>query len=174
MRAPLKSKSDYQALEAHVRGMREPEKYSLMLLLSYRLGLRPIELAQLNTNQFRDGELRIRIGSTKGKRGRSLPTSPEILRALARYMQGREGSVFLNRDGKPFDAAGITKAMKRLYGEAGQKGSCYSGRRTLLTELVERNVNILTVQGIAGHASPQTTLSYVGVSPAMMSKALYG
>lgn len=154
--------------------MREPKKYGLMLLLSYRLGLRPIEIAQLDTNQFREGELRIRNGHTKGKKGRSLPTSPEIMRALYEHMQGREGRVFLNRDGDPMDAAGISKAMRRLYGEAGQQGSCYSGRRTLLTDLVERNVNILTVQGIAGHAQPQTTLSYVGVTPTMMSRALFG
>lgn len=64
--------------------------------------------------------------------------------------------------------------MRRLYREAGQLGSCYSGRRTLLTDLVERDVNILTIQSIAGHSSPVTTLSYVGVTPTMMRKALYG
>ena len=70
------------------------------------------------------------------------------------------------------DAQGISKAMARLYREAGQRGSCYSGRRTLLTDLVERDVNILTVQAIAGHKSPLTTISYVGVTQTMMRRAL--
>lgn len=174
MRAPLKDQSDYAELIAYAETTREPLKWKAMLVMSFELGLRPIEIAQLDTNQIRGGELRIRQGHTKGKRGRSLPIRQEAIDALLAYTQGRQGPVFLNAKGEAMDAASVSSAMRRLYREAGQTGSCYSGRRTLLTDLVERDVNILTVQSIAGHSSPVTTLQYVGVTPSMMRKALYG
>ena len=174
MKAPMKSPAEFEALMQRTAQMQRPAMYRLLLILTFRLGLRPIELAQLESSHFRSGELRIRNGHTKGGKGRSLPTSPEIMEALALHMQGREGVVFLNKEGLPFQKGGITEACRRLYKLSGQVGSAYSGRRTLLTEMVERNVNILTVQAVAGHRSPQTTISYVGVSPTMMARALFG
>lgn len=173
MKAPLKTTQEVQALYAHAETMREPSKYALLIALTYRLGLRPIEIAQLDTRHFSGGELRIQIGHTKGKRsGRSLPVPSEVMERLAAYMQERTGRVFLNRDGEFMDKQAVSKCLARLYREAGQRGSCYSGRRTLLTQLVERDVNILTVQAIAGHKSPLTTISYVGVTKQMMERAL--
>lgn len=173
MKAPYKEQSEIQSVFATAQKMRDPQKWTLMLLLSYRLGLRPIELAQLDTSHFRDGELRIRQGHTKGKEGRSIPYNAEIMSALQAHMQGRQGHVFRNAKGEIMDAQSISAAMRRLYREAGQKGSTYSGRRTLLTDLVDRDVNILVVQAIAGHRSPQTTLAYVSATPKMMARALF-
>lgn len=174
MRAPYKTDEDFKALWDFAGTRREPEKNRLILVLTYRLGLRPIELAQMSTEHFRDGELRIRAGHTKGKGGRSLMVNDEITSALNDYMQGREGHVFLNNRGKPLDAAGISSLVRRFYREAGQVGSAYSGRRTMLTNMADEGVNILVMQTIAGHSSPLTTAHYVGVTPAMMRKALFG
>ena len=174
MKAPIKNATDYAALQAHVAKMREPAKYGLMLQLSFKLGLRPIEIAQLETSQFSDGELRIQIGHTKCKRnGRSLPVDQTIMDALNAYMDGRKGRVFLNRDGEPMDSAAIQKAMSRLYREAGQRGSCYSGRRTAAQNMLEANQNILIIQAFLGHKSPLTTLSYVGVSQNQLRAAMF-
>lgn len=173
MRAEAKTPEQVEALRAFAQTMRDPAKYSLLVTLTYRLGLRPVELAQLELEQFRDGGLRIQAGHTKGKlASRTIPVPASVLAEVHAFMQGRRGRVFQNRYGEDMDAAAITKAIKRFYSEAGQTGSSYCGRRTLLTSLVEQDVNILVVQGIAGHRSPLTTLSYVGVTQQMMARAL--
>lgn len=175
MRAPNKTEAEFAALFDYVDSCSDPLKYRLMLLLSVKLGLRPKEIAGLNRSWFRGDELRIPHGYSKGKGGHgSLPVCAEVLAALSAYMGDREGVVFLNRGGRPFDAAGISSALRRLYREAGQEGSCYSGRRTLATNMVDRGVNLLVVQKVLRHSSPVTTQQYVGVTQNMLSKALYG
>lgn len=175
MRAPNKSEAEFDALFEYVDTCSDASKYRLMLLLSIRLGLRPKEMAGMQRSWFRGDELRIPHGYSKGQGGHgSLPVCSEILAALDEHMAEREGSVFLNRAGRPFDGAGISSALRRLYREAGQEGSCYSGRRTLATNMVDRGVNLLVVQKVLRHSSPVTTQQYVGVTQNMLSKALYG
>lgn len=53
MRAPIKDQQDYAELIAYAETTREPEKWKAMLVMSFELGLRPIEIAQLDTNQIR-------------------------------------------------------------------------------------------------------------------------
>lgn len=173
MRAPIKTPEQYQELVEFTETRRDGAKWRLMLVLSFKLGLRPIELAQLDTTHFRSGELRIREGHTKGKAGRSLPTCPEVMDALAEHMRGRTGHVFLNERGEVMDSAAISTAMRRLYREAGQVGSCYSGRRTAGQRMQDAGANILTLQGFYGHKSPLTTMSYVGVSMNQLRQAMF-
>lgn len=168
MKAPTKTPEEQAALLAFCDTRRDSEKWKLMVTLSFKLGLRPIELAQLHTSHFRGDELRIRIGHTKGKGGRSLFVSAEVLECLAAHMRGREGQVFLNAQGEPLDSKGISTAIRRLYRECGQAGSCYSGRRTAGQRMQDAGANILALQAFYGHRSPLTTMQYVGVSEAQL------
>lgn len=174
MKAPIKNEAEFAALFAHTDKMERPAMYRLMLMLSVKLGLRPMELAGLESSWFRGLELRIPIGYSKRKSGRSLTTNAEIIAALETHMQGRTGRVFLNAFGKPFTARGISDAFRRLYRINEIEGSCYSGRRTLATNLVDKGVSVFVIQQVLGHSHVNTTLSYVSVTPAMMSKALFG
>jgi integrase len=173
VKAPLKTNSEYEALMASLNDRRDTAKWRLMVQLSFQLGLRPIELAQLDTSHFRSGELRIRIGHTKGRGGRSLPVSDAIMTALSEHMRGREGQVFRNERGEPMTGPAVSSAMRRLYREAGQVGSCYSGRRTAGQRMQDAGANILTLQGFYGHKSPLTTMSYVGVSMNQLRAAMF-
>lgn len=173
MKAPIKSIAEFDKLFAHAGRMERPAMYRLMLLLSIRVGLRPMELAGLERSWFRDGELRIPFGHSKRKQGRSLPISEEIIAALEAHMGQGGGRVFGNAQGNPFDANGISMALRRLYKQAGVEGSCYSGRRTMATNMVDRGVNIAVVSEVLGHSSIATTQAYVGVTDSMMRRALF-
>lgn len=173
MRAPIKKDAEFEAVLAHTSSMERPAMYRLMMLLSIRLGLRPMELAGLDTSWFRADELRIPLGHSKRKSGRSLPISEEIIDALAAHMGPETGRVFRNGRGEAFDANGISMAMRRLYKRAGVEGSCYSGRRTLATSMVDKDINIAVVSKVLGHSSIATTQKYVGVSDSMMRRALF-
>ena len=174
MRAPILNDEEFTAALAFTASMERPQTYRLMLQLSIKLGLRPMELAGMESTWFRGSELRIPLGHSKRKSGRSLPVTAEILEAVAAYMEGRTGRVFLNASGEPFDARGISEAIRRVYRRAGMSASCYSGRRSLATNLVDRGVNILVVQKVLGHSNPMTTLQYVGVTDTMMRRAMFG
>lgn len=173
MKAPLLDSDEFNKVFAHIDTMKRPAHYRLMLLLCRDLGLRPIELARLESRWFRGGELRIPHGKSKRKRPRTLPVTPAIMDALGDHMEGREGRVFLNRMGEPMLPNLISDAMRRLFREAGLSASCYSGRRTLATRLVDDGVNILVIQNVLGHSNPATTMQYCEVTPAMMAKALF-
>lgn len=174
MKAPVLSDAQFQELFAFAETMNRPALYRLMLLLSIRLGMRPMEIAGLDSSWFRGGELRIPLGYSKRKSGRDLPVNKEIVEALAVHMDGRKGRVFLNHSGSPFTARGISEALVRLYRLAGfEAGSCYSGRRTLATNLVDKGINIAVVSKILGHSNISTTQNYIAVTDNMMSRALF-
>ena len=174
MKAPTLNAIEFDTVFAHIETMKRPAHYRFLLLLCRDLGLRPIELAKLESGWFRGGELRIPHGQSKRKRPRSIMVSPAIMEALEAHMQGRTGRVFLNQRGEPMLPNLISDSIRRLFREAGIQASCYSGRRTLATRLVENNVNILTIQSILGHSNPMTTLAYCEVTPEMQRKALFG
>lgn len=174
MKAPIKTASEFDALLAHTEQMERPAMYRLMLLLSIKIGLRPMELAGLESTWFRGLELRIPVGYSKRKSGRSLSIDAEIIEAVAVHMQGRVGRVFLNASGKPFTARGISDAFRRLYRVNDIEGSCYSGRRTLATNLVDKGVSPFIIQKVLGHSHINTTMEYVSVTPNMMRRALFG
>lgn len=173
MKAPIKTATEFNKLYAHAAQMRRPAMYRLLILLSEKLGLRPLELSGLHTSWFRSGELRIPIGYSKRKKGRSIPVNGEIMFALHEHMAGRTGQVFLNRQSEAFTAKGMSEAFQRLYREAGVEGSCYSGRRTMATQMCDRGVNIAIISKVLGHSSIATTQEYIGVTEAMMRKAMF-
>lgn len=173
MKAPIKTTSEFDKLFAFTTDMERPAMYRLMLLVSVKLGLRPMEIAGLDSSWFRGNELRIPIGHSKRKSGRSLPVTPEIIDALVEHLQGRAGRVFLNASGQPFTARGISDAFRRLYRMNDIEGSCYSGRRTLATNMVDEGVQIAVVQKVLGHSSVATTIEYVSVTDAMMRRAMF-
>jgi integrase/recombinase XerD len=174
MKAPIKSNEEFAVLFDFAANMDRPKVYRLMLLVSIRLGLRPMEIAGLERSWFRGQTLRIPLGYSKRKSGRTVPVSDDVLAALNDLMGDEQGKVFRNARGEPFTANGVSEAMRRLYKQAGVEGSCYSGRRTLATNLVDQGVNIAIVQQVLGHTNLATTQAYVGVTENMMRKAMFG
>lgn len=173
MRAPILADEQFEALLTYTDSMERPAMYGLMLLLTKKLGLRPMELAGMESSWVRGDELRIPMGHSKRKQGRSLPIDDDIRDALFAHMGNSAGRVFRNARGDAFTANGISEAIRRIYKLAGVQGSCYSGRRTMATRMVDNKVNILVVQNVLGHSSPVTSMSYVGVTDRMMREALF-
>lgn len=173
MKAPILSEEQFETLLEFARNMQRAPMYELMILLTKKLGLRPMEIAGLETSWFQDATLRIPLGHSKRKGGRSLPVDDTILAALEAHMQGAKGRVFLNARGQVFTPGGITEAIRRIYRMAGVSGSAYSGRRTLATRLVDNNVSIAVVQQVLGHQHLSTTANYIGITETMMRRAMF-
>ena len=174
MKAPILSEVQWERIAQHVEGMKRPEHYRILLLLIRKLGLRPMELAGLESSWFRGCELRIPLGHSKGGSGRSLPVDADILDALLLHMGERRGRVFLNREGCPFSAHQMSASIRRLMSEAGVQGSAYSGRRGMATKMVEQGASMRVLQKALGHRHLQTTMAYAEVSDNMLRSALCG
>ena len=174
MKAPILTDTQWEQIALHVETMKRPEHYRFLMLLVRKLGLRPLELAGLDSSWFRGGELRIPLGHSKGGSGRSLPVSEEILAALVSHMGDRRGRVFLNRDGEPFTAHQMSASVRRLMGMSGVQGSAYSGRRGMATRMVEQGISMRVLQKALGHRHLQTTMAYAEVSDGMLRAALFG
>ena len=67
----------------------------------------------------------------------------------------------------------MSRFLNALYREAGVAGaSPHSGRRTLITRLAERGVDLKAIAQIAGHTSIRTTAMYVEANPARLAPIL--
>ncbi|GFE72393.1 tyrosine-type recombinase/integrase [Novosphingobium sp. TCA1] len=174
MKAPILADEQFDKLYAFVAQRERPAMYRLMLLLTQRLGLRPVELANMESSWVRHSELRIPQGSSKGNASRTLPLSAELLEAFEAHMQGATGRVFTTARRADFTRDGISEAIRRIYRLAGVTGSAYCGRRTAATKMVDRGISMKVIQDFLGHSNLATTAHYLSSTPAMLATAIYG
>ena len=133
-----------------------------------------------------DGRVRdvmhLRAAYTKGGKSRDVfLSSPSLRRVLARYGEARwvmsagasRAALLPSQKGGPMTAYSMARFLKALYGEAGITGaSSHSGRRTLITRLAERGVDLKAIAQIAGHTSIRTTAMYVESNPTRLARIL--
>lgn len=128
-----------------------------LIAVAYATGARRAELAALELRDWtpRDGSLRV-LG--KGNRERLAWLSPGARRLLDGWLEVRgrgPGPLFAISD------QDFYWILRRRVKEAGlQKVTPHDLRRTALTHLLERGVDLLTVSRAAGHSLPQTTARY--------------
>ena len=172
---------------AHARG-RHAARAEAALAVSMGLGLRAKELAGLRWSDVYDGDGRVRkvvhlkAAYTKGGRTRDVfASSPALRRALERYGETRsvpsarasQAPLFASQKGGPMTTCSMARFLKSLYREAGIAGaSSHSGRRTLITRLAERGVDLKAIAQIAGHTSIRTTAMYVEANPTRLARIL--
>jgi len=159
-----------------------------VVAMSLGLGLRAKELAGLKWTDVYDAEgrvrpvLHLRPAYTKGGKTRDVfLSSPALRRALVKYAEGRwllsakssQAPLFPSQKVGPMTAASMARFIKALYREAGLTGaSSHSGRRTLITRLAERGVDLKAIAEIAGHSSIRTTAVYVESNPRRLARIL--
>ncbi len=70
-------------------------------------------------------------------------------------------------------AGSMARFLKHVYREAGiPNASSHTGRRTFITSLAERGIDLKSISILAGHASIKTTAQYVEASPVKLSRIL--
>jgi integrase len=177
--AKVLSRKELQRLLDRVTHGRHPERDRVMILLSFRAGLRSKEIAGLTWSMITDasGTLGDTIAlpnrASKGRNGgRAIPLHDELRDALAALMAARPDKVRADRpviyseraDGYSANAVAVWFFEK--YREIGIEGaSSHSGRRTFITALakkiVEAGGSLRDVQQLAGHASLSMTAGYI-------------
>lgn len=159
-----------------------PERDSAMLILSNYLGLRAKEMAALKISDVYDGRgivktLRLIAAYTKGGKHRDLSLEhTRVVATLEALIQQRirddgnlfnmQAPLFRSQTGSKFSANSIAHRFIMIYQGAGlEKASSHSGRRSLLTKLAYKGIDLNTVRQIAGHKHLSTTQMYLDDSP---------
>jgi len=156
--------------------------------MSVGLGLRAKELASLKWSDVYEADGRVRhvvhlkAAYTKGAKTRDVfVSSPALRRVLANYRERRgpwgpepsRSPLFRSQKGGHMTAASVARFLTALYRDAGvPDATSHSGRRTLITGLAERGVDLKAIAEIAGHASVRTTAVYVEANPARLARIL--
>jgi len=140
-----------------------------IITLMYACGLRRQETVDLNLADLDLDNQKIRILG-KGSKQRFVYLSQDAIPAIEAWLQvrGRQlGPLFtrVSKGGKVIlkrlSAQAIYYILKSRQKEAGVASfSPHDVRRTTITDMLEANIDVLTVSAIAGHASADTTRRY--------------
>jgi integrase/recombinase XerD len=177
--AKVVKKTELGRLLHHVERSRHPERDRVMVLLSFKAGLRAKEIAELTWSMVTDasGEIADAIAlqnsASKGKNGgRTIPLHGELREALVALKAVRgdkvraDHPVIYSERARGYSAAAVAVWFHTRFRELGVQGaSSHSGRRTFITSLakkiVEAGGSLRDVQELAGHTSLATTQKYI-------------
>jgi site-specific recombinase XerD len=135
-------------------------------------GIRESELTHLKLADvdLEHGELTARQG--KGKKDRTIPLEPQLIKALQQYLSVREDQLvldeeilFLARNGTSLNERTIRKLVKKYYDKAGvRKRGVHTLRHTFGAHKIANKMSIATLQKLMGHNRKETTLKYVHIA----------
>lgn len=133
-------------------------------------GLRRAELVNLNLVDYHPHLLRLDIIKGKGDKDRMVYLPQEAISLINRWvkLRGRENGPLIcgvNRGGnvqeRRLSTDGVLKIVRARAKKAGiESFTPHDFRRTFCSDLLDAGVDIVTVQRLAGHASPVTTAKY--------------
>ncbi len=143
-----------------------------MFMLSYLAGMRVGEIASLKVNDVfeADGrvkeQIRLAVGQTKGPEARTVLLNVQAQTELKQYAncinQNSNEPLFVSRYDKQMSANSLVQVFARFYKKAGlSNASSHSGRRSFLTSLAEKGVNVRVLAALAGHKNISTTQRYI-------------
>jgi integrase/recombinase XerC len=170
------SLSDQALFLSFIDSTRHPLRNRVMVLLSFKSGLRAGEIAGLDWAMTLDPRGRISNGLeiagniAKYGSGRYIPCHPELRKALRdlHRAQGKplSGPVCRSERGGALTAQSVAAFFSHAYRAAGLHGcSSHSGRRTMITtaarSLAKVGGSLRDVQELAGHRNLATTSGYI-------------
>lgn len=178
--------SEFRRVIAIAAMSRQGARNTLLVQFSHWAGTRACELAGLRVGDVRNehGDIAdvvtLEGWQTKGADRGRLFISPRLRKAVAEYLDKtpagdlpRDHPLFYSQKGKGLSKQAIINLFAKMYRDAGITGaSSHSGRRTFITNLAERGVNPRLIQALARHNCLSTTMRYIDVNDAKLSKAV--
>ncbi len=156
-----------------------------MMMLSWLGGMRVGEIAALTVDdvlgpegQVRE-EIQLKAEQTKGNRGRTVLVNSQLKAELEIYLRSfkraldPQRALIASKSGRHFSANGLCHRFLELYDAAGlDRATSHSGRRTLITTLAHKGVNVRVLAELAGHRSIAVTQRYIDLNEKVLRAAV--
>lgn len=151
-------------------------KHLAILMTIYSAGLRVSEAVHLKVSDIDSQRMIIRIYQGKGRKDRYVPLSETLLPVLRQYWLTVRTLDWLfpgQNPPKPLTRSSVAQMFKKAKTSAGiTKGvTVHSLRHSFATHLLEKGVDIRTIQRLLGHRSLSSTMIYTHVAENYISRA---
>jgi integrase/recombinase XerD len=157
-------------MQALIGAARTPRARAMLMLL-YGAGLRVGEMCALRVEDIDSKRRLIRVVQGKGNKTRQVMLSPRLLQALRDYWRVRPKTdaewLILGPHGqRPVMPRTVARVIAQIASSIGitKRVTPHTLRHSFATHLVERGVDLRTVQLLLGHRSPSVTMRYVQLS----------
>ena len=183
--APVLNDREKQRMLQHLQRTSYGARNRCMLQLSWLAGMRVGEIAALDVADVvgADGEIRAEIqltaDQTKGDQARTVLVNSQLKDELELYVKTQsfknspKSPLIASKTGKRFSANGLCQRFLQLYDGAGlDKATSHSGRRTFITGLAHKGVNVRVLAALAGHRNIATTQRYIELNDHVLRAAV--
>ena len=183
--APVLNDREKQRMLQYLQRTSYGARNRCMLQLSWLAGMRVGEIAALDVGDVvgADGEIRaeiqLRADQTKGDQARTVLVNSQLRDELRRYLEqlkiiaDPKHPLIASKTGKRFSANGLCQRFLQLYDGAGlDKATSHSGRRTFITGLAHKGVNVRVLAALAGHRNIATTQRYIELNDQVLRAAV--
>jgi site-specific recombinase XerD len=142
--------------------------------LMYACGLRVSEAARLRTDDLDGKRMVLWVRRGKGDKDRQVPLPQRTLQSLRQYWgdcRPTQPWLFPGRTGKaPINRNAVDRAIRAAQRQSGirKRVSCHTLRHSYATHLLERGVDLRTIQGLLGHANIKSTIVYLHLTQGVM------
>jgi integrase/recombinase XerD len=154
-----------------------PARNRCVFMLGYLAAMRIGEISALRISHVLTpegavrNEIQLTAAQTKGSEARTVLINTQLQGELEIYLRTlptahKDNSQALplitSKTGKGFSANGLCQLMLKLYDGAGlDRATSHSTRRTFITTLAQKGVNVRVLAALAGHKSIATTQRYI-------------
>jgi len=142
---------------------------ALMILLTFRHGLRAAEICDLRWEQVDFKTATLHVRRRKNGTPATHPLTGREMRALRKHQRDSERSpfVFVSERGAPLTAPGFSRMVERAAAAAdlGIKGHAHMLRHACGYKLANDGIDTRALQAYLGHRNIQNTTRYTALAP---------
>lgn len=181
--AQVLSERDVKRVLAAIAKRSYSSRDRAMFMLSYLAGMRVGEIAALRVSDVYEADgavkaqIRLSSAQTKGAVARTVLLNAAAQEEMSVYARtlARKGDdpLFVSKWGTAMCANSLVQVFGRFYKLAGlSNASSHSGRRSFLTGLAHKGVNVRVLAALAGHKNISTTQRYIEVGEHQLRAAV--
>ena len=186
--APVLTDRDVKRMLQHFARTAYPARNRCVFMLGSLAGMRIGEIAALKIADVLTpegavrNEIQLTAAQTKGSEARTVLLNMQLQGELEIYLQTLPAAhknapqalpLITSKTGKGFSANGLCQLMLKLYDGAGlDRATSHSTRRTFITTLAHKGVNVRVLAALAGHKSISTTQKYIELNDTVLRAAV--
>jgi integrase/recombinase XerD len=186
--APVLTDRDVKRMLQHFTRTAYPARNRCVFMLGSLAGMRVGEIAALRVSDVLTpegtvrNEIQLTAAQTKGSEARTVLLNTQMQGELAIYLRTLPAAhndtaqvlpLITSKTGKGFSANGLCQLMLKLYDGAGlDRATSHSTRRTFITTLAHKGVNVRVLAALAGHKSIATTQRYIELNENVLRAAV--